>query len=543
MAIKIGALPWPIIFSVIVSGGILKLLCGPNVSLHEINVAQAGASIGGLMAAGIVFTIPGILYLNQTQGANIPWPNPWMLSLLSIAAGLLGILLSVPLKYTFVDEEKLPYPSGTAGAELLMAGQTGGRQLHLILLIGSAAGVFALLRDIYLPAGIALSSLASVGIFWTILLLPSAVGGGYILGAGAGFSWFAGAVLGWMIIVPVLFHSGFEAPSAQAFVKNLGMGVVLGAGVGFFASYILPRVKKIFGPMFRSRSRLSKLTPWVALLALTGLLIAQVPLVAAIIAVLGVWVMVAVAARMTGETNIDPLEQFGIFVALVIALIYKFASLELTMSASFVIVAFVSIACAIAGDAGHDYKSSAIVGTKFFDIVKVDVITVVVAGLAAPFVLETIRDGFGDVLFTPVMPAPQAQLVAGSIFGFDYPRVFLAGFVFAFFAEIGNRFLPDRFKKLMLMPLGIGLFLGLGLATLFMLGALIRLFVGQKNNALLHSGILIAAGVMGGEGIAGFGAGALATIGFSFDLGAGLLLIVFVLMLSITAILYVRNFK
>ena len=180
MAVKIGAQPWPIIFSVIVSGGILKLLRGPNVSLHEINVAQAGASIGGLMAAGIVFTIPGILYLNQTQGTSIPWPNPWILSLLAIAAGLLGILLSVPLKYTFVDEEKLPYPSGTAGAELLKAGQTGGRQLLLILLIGSAAGVFALLRDVYLPAGIALSSLTSLGIFWTILLLPSAVGGGYI---------------------------------------------------------------------------------------------------------------------------------------------------------------------------------------------------------------------------------------------------------------------------------------------------------------------------------------------------------------------------
>ena len=65
IAIKIGALPWPIIFSVIVSGGILKLLSrSRHLNVHEINVAQAGASVGGLVAAGIVFTVPGIIYLN-----------------------------------------------------------------------------------------------------------------------------------------------------------------------------------------------------------------------------------------------------------------------------------------------------------------------------------------------------------------------------------------------------------------------------------------------------------------------------------------------
>ena len=153
IAIKIGALPWPIIFSVIVSGGIIKLLTkSQRLNVHEINVAQAGASIGGLVAAGIVFTVPGIIYLNQTRNLDIAWPNPYLLGLLTAVAGLLGILLSVPLKYTFVDEEQLPYPAGAAGAELLKLGQTGCRQLFFILMCGTAPAVFALVRDIFFPA-------------------------------------------------------------------------------------------------------------------------------------------------------------------------------------------------------------------------------------------------------------------------------------------------------------------------------------------------------------------------------------------------------
>ena len=69
IALKLGALPWPIIFSVMLSAGILKVL-QPNrrIRIHEVNVAQAGASIGGLVAAGVVFTLPGILYLQSTGG-------------------------------------------------------------------------------------------------------------------------------------------------------------------------------------------------------------------------------------------------------------------------------------------------------------------------------------------------------------------------------------------------------------------------------------------------------------------------------------------
>jgi uncharacterized oligopeptide transporter (OPT) family protein len=126
MAIKIGAQPWPIIFSVIVSGGILKLLSGAkNVSVHEINTAQAGASIGGLVAAGVVFTVPGILYLNQTQNLNIAWPSPWRLGLITTAAGLLGILLSIPLKIYFCRSGATPLSLRHSRGRAIEVGKDG----------------------------------------------------------------------------------------------------------------------------------------------------------------------------------------------------------------------------------------------------------------------------------------------------------------------------------------------------------------------------------------------------------------------------------
>ena len=482
-----------------------------------------------------MFTIPGIIYLNQVRNVDIPWPNPWLLGVLTALAGVLGLLLSVPLKYTFVDKEQLPYPAGTAGAELLKLGKIGGRQLAIITIFGCAAAIFGLFRELYFDAGFAISFLATFGIFFIVLPLPLAVGGGYILGPKAGFSWLAGAIIGWIVIVPLLINNGFQIESARSFAQNLGMGLVLGAGIGFLTSYVLPRLKSIVAPMLQTGKGYFKFYPLVSVLGVIGLVAVEVPWLAAILTVLGVWLMVAVAARMTGETNIDPLEQFGIFVGLVIALVYEIIALELNMYASFMIVAFVSVACAVAGDSGHDYKSAAIVGTRFFDIVKVDLIAVIVAGLAAPLVFEVIRGGFAEQLFTPSMPAPQAKLVAGSIFGFEYPNVFLTGFGIGFLWEILNTLLPQRYKnRLMMMPLGIGLFLGLSFAFPIAIGAAIRFYIDKNRSDLYHSGLLVAAGVMGGEGIAGFSNAALISAGLDPQIGAFGLMGVFVVVLLIS---------
>lgn len=517
IALKLGAAPWPIIFSVIASASVIKLLNrGRQINIHEINVAQAGGSIGGLVAAGVAFTLPGILYLNRFQGFSIELPDIWLLSLLIMTAGILGVLLSVPLKYTFIDEENLPYPAGTAGAELLKAGKTGGKQLSLLLVIGSIFGLFTIARDLYFPAGLTLFTFDTLGIVFILLPLPIAIGGGYILGARPGFSWLAGAIIGWYLLVPVLRLNHVDMSVATEYCQSIGMGMVLGSGVSFFIGYVIPRLKKIFLPFFQKSSRIRWIIPLIIIIAFICLVLNQIPVTAAILTLIGVWSMVAVAARMTGETNIDPLEQFGIFVTLIIALLYSAFSESLPVNILFIIAVFVSVACAVAGDAGHDYKSASIVGTRFTEIVKVDLITVIIVGLLAPFVFIVVQRGFDNILFTTQMPAPQAQLVANSIVGFKYPEIFALGFIIAFAGEFINNILPVKLKKFVLwMPFGIGLFLGPGLAFPIGLGAAISFLIIKYNPSKYQKGIVVAASVMGAEGIAGFSAGALTIINLS----------------------------
>jgi uncharacterized oligopeptide transporter (OPT) family protein len=546
IALKLGAAPWPIIFSVIVSGAIIKILNRQReFNIHEVNVAQAGGSIGGLVAAGVAFTLPGILYLNQTKGLQIELPGPWLLGFVFALAGVLGLILSVPLKYTFIDEENLPFPAGTAGAELLKLGKTGGKELLTLLIVGSVIGIFTLVRDLYFPGGWIILSISSLSVVLLFLPLPIAIGAGYILGPRAGFSWLAGAVIGWFILIPILSVNGFEATIAGDYTKSLGMGMVLGSGVSFFLSYVLPRFQSIFLPVFQTIKQLKIVVPIILALGFLILIVSGLHWLAALITLIGVWIMVAVAARMTGETNIDPLEQFGIFITLIVAGFYGLMNIPIDLSTLFIIAAFVSIACAIAGDAGHDYKSAAIIGTKFFDVVKVDFITVIVVGLSAPFLFEIIRQGFSDQLFTPLMPAPQARLVADSIIGFENPEIFIFGLIIAFLGEIINKLLPEKLKnRLLWMPFGIGLFLGPGLAIPIAIGAIVNIWITKKQPSLFHSGILVAAGIMGAEGIAGFSAGALTIFGMDFGTTSLILMIIFVLIFIVSlwrVVIYKNN--
>lgn len=543
IALKIGALPWPIIFSVVICSGILGLLSiFKKTNIHEINVAQAGASIGGLMASALVFVIPGVWYL-QKQGIALGNIRTLPLILVCIAGGILGILLSIPLRRIFIDKENLPYPSGTAGAETLLSVKKGKKYLLLLIFIGALAGMFALTRDVYFASGFSLSFLASAGIFFTIYPMPLAVGVGYILGKKNSFSWFLGALVGWIIIIPLLIKTGFQSKDAILLTQNLGMGLVLGSGIGFLIIYILPKIKKIFKPLFnfsKDSPWYFKLTPFLSLFTIFLLWLIKIPLIPSIVAVIGVWIIVAVAARMTGETNIDPLEQFGIVIGLLAIIIYSFFSKQLGYEPAFIIVCFVSVVAAIAGDIHQDYKSAKIIKTRPYDIIKVDLIAVIVAAIFGPLILEVIRRGFFDIIFTELMPAPQSQMVAGAIFGFPYPKVFLIGFGIAMILEAVYKLIKKK-QIVSIMPFGIGLFLGLGISFMLFIGGILKLLFG-KNKKLDYPFFIGSAGLMGGEGIAGFIAAALFVFGIiSYVTAAKILFIIFLISAIIAAIIYFRG--
>ncbi|MCX6777803.1 MAG: OPT/YSL family transporter [Candidatus Micrarchaeota archaeon] len=513
IALRLGAMPWPVIFAVICSGAILKALgaVGKATNVHEINVAQAGGSIGGVLASAAAFVIPGI-WLLASKGNEIASMEPLSLALICVTGGILGIALSVPIRRVFIDEEKLPYATGTAGANILLAGDGGGRKARIVLFAGILAALFALARDFVHPAAFDVVLLAGAGLIIYLYPMPLAVGVGYILGKKISFdSWFLGCLIGWALLVPMLALSGWEVAAASELARNLGMGVLLGSGVGFLFAYVIPNAKKIF---FASSGKHTYVALAASVPAFIALIIAGVPAPAAFLAVIAVWIVASIAARMTGETDIDPYEQFGIVAVITIAAIYGLAGSGAAVGAGalFAIALFVTVAAAIVGDIGFDYKSAKIIGTRAGDIVIVDVIAVLFAAASVPFILEVIRKSYSGMLFTSAMPATQAQLVASSISGFAYPNVFVIGFAIAFVLEALAR--TGKIKlPFSLMALGIGMFIGFLLSIPFALGGLLREYVKRRWPERQEDGIIAAAGLMGGEGIAGFAAAALIVYG------------------------------
>jgi uncharacterized oligopeptide transporter (OPT) family protein len=515
VSLSVGAMPWPIIISVIASGFLLKLLGKTNI--HEINVAQAGASIGGVLASAAAFTIPAIWFL-QNKGVEVePLPTITIIAV-CITAGILGLFLAVPTRRVFIDEEKLPYASGKAGAEVLIAGDEGGKKAIVLLLAGALAGLFMALTYFFSFSVVSLNELAGMGVILAVALFiaPLAAGIGYILGPKISInSWFGGSLVGWGILIPVLFSQGTSLDSAIGIVQNLGMGILLGSGVSFLFLYVAPNYKKIFFPMFSGG-------PWYVRgalpfsIAAVGVLFAVgVPILAAVLAVAGVFVVAGVAARMTGETDIDPYEQFGIVAVVTIGMLFGFLNMNLGYAASFIIVSFVTIAAAVVGDIGFDFKSAKIIGTRAVDMLKVDIAAVVFAGIATPFVLEIVKKSYASDLFTSSMPATQSTLVAGSISGFAHPEVFLIGFAFAAIWEILRVKVFGGKSPISAMAFGIGMFIGFALSIPFAVGGAARLIVEKKKPELVETGMLAAAGVMGGVGIAGFARGGMIIFGFA----------------------------
>ncbi len=181
-----------------------------KTTILENNIIQTTGSAGESIAAGVVFTLPGFLFLSETSSAD--YFNYITILVLAIFGGMLGTLMMIPLRSALIvkEHETLPYPEGTACASVLKAGEKGGNFAKTAFAGLGIATAYAFLQKILhvvaeTPSYITSQAnkyLPSAKISGEIT--PEYLGVGYIIGPKIAGVLVAGSVLTWFVFNPLL---------------------------------------------------------------------------------------------------------------------------------------------------------------------------------------------------------------------------------------------------------------------------------------------------------------------------------------------------
>ncbi len=488
--LKVGGVYWPIITATIMSFALLKIFGKTNK--NEVNVAATAASTGGLLAAGIIFTVPAIWLL----GLEI---SVFDVTFIAIVGGLLGVLFTVPLRTEMIERLKLPYPDGTATAKVLEAGDEGGKKAKMIFGMFGLAGLFTIVRDYFrlFPSYFNLTSLKAMGSnlfsFGSGITLVS-FSGGFLIGLKFTGIWFAGAVVSYLAIAPALVGYGFFPDKFAAIMtvtKPFGIGVIIGASVVYFLVKGLPAFK----PMLKNIGGGEKARKWwfVILIVFVALLSLALRLnvFIAIISIFGAFLVSYIAARITGEINIDPMEVFAMAILIIVLL---FVQLDPIIAVT--LAAILCISAGMAGDFMQDLKAGFLVRTKPNDQIKSQIISVFSSGIVIGVILLALDQMYkiGSV----DLPAPQAVALSAIVSAGGISQYLVWGAVLG-----GILTLISVYFKQGIIPIafGIGLYAPIELSFPLFVGGLLRYYANRKG--WTEKGQLVAAGFIGGEGFIG----------------------------------------
>src|ERR1700692_1420217 len=193
---------------------VLKKLGGSTIL--ENNIVQTIGSAGESVAGGVVFTIPALIFLTPYGPAYFSY---FQIAMLAFAGGILGVLMMVPLRRALIVKEHgvLPYPEGTACADVLIAGERGGKLASMVfggLGIGALWKALSWVFNIFLteldystPRG---SQFPNATL--NVDVSPEYMGVGYVIGPRIAGTMFAGGVLSWLVFLPLLSILGAYIP-------------------------------------------------------------------------------------------------------------------------------------------------------------------------------------------------------------------------------------------------------------------------------------------------------------------------------------------
>lgn len=541
----------------VVSMAVLRLFRQSNIL--ENNIVQTAASSGEALAAGVIFTIPGLVLIGYWTSFDY-----WQTFTVSLVGGVLGVLFTIPLRRALIIHARLRFPEGVATAEVLKVGAssdagTGGR---VRLLLGAAAlgGGFK-----FAEGGLKLWSESLEGAFQLgrstfyggLNLSPALVAVGYIIGLNTAVVVFFGGAIGWLILLP-LYQAIIASPetltgvaAAKATwsgkIRYIGIGAMLVGGVWTLFQVRGPiwqslrQLMALYGARNQSdgQSELLRTERDAGVVWLIGLTVAAlVPMVLlyqgllnhnlwggiglTLLMVVTAFLFSAVAGYMAGLVGSSSNPVSGVTIATIML-----ASLLLLgilgkgnpagPAAALLVGAVVCCAAAMGGDNLQDLKTGHVVGATPWKQQVMQVIGVATGAVVIVPVLSLLQAKYGIGEVTAAHPhplsAPQATLMANlanGVFGGSLPWHLVGVGMVLGVVVIGLDMRQARRNAALRFPVlavALGMYLPLKLAATILFGGLLAEYVrvaGKSSDVPTEDrGLLCAAGLVTGEALVG----------------------------------------
>ncbi len=522
--------------------------------LLEANISQTIGSASSSLASGTIFTIPALFLWGMA-------PPFWQVAVLALLGGFLGIAAMVPLRRLLIvrSADELPYPEGTACAEVLRATSaktgSGGRWIFIGLAVGAAIklGLGALmLLDSELAMHLPVLPKAEIA----LEIAPALLAVGYILGYKQSSIMVSGSLISAIVLTPLIAVVGNALPTPlfpeatkliselsagqiwSRYVRYIGAGAVAAAGIAAVIK-ALPTMVSSFAAVVRglrggdasaaTGERTDRDVPsWVVvvvpalivitLVAVPGLFAGNMTLVPRIVAALGVAIFgvafVVVSSRIVGLIGVSSNPTSGMTLVTLLGVSVVFVALGWSdpsaRAAILTVGTVVCIAASKAGDISQDLKTGFLVGAT---PAKQQLGQFLGAAFACWAIAGTVLLlGRAFTFGSPDLPAPQATLmktvIEGVLAGSLPWGLVGVGAALAICALIAG--LPG-------LAFAVGIYLPLGSLTPIFVGGIVRRIVEARRKgkaAESDPGVLGASGMIAGEGLAGVALAALVAFGF-----------------------------
>ena len=537
LGLRVGMTVSASIPAAVISMAVIRVILKKD-SILESNMVQTIGSAGESLAAGAIFTMPA-LFLWAKEGV-METPSLVTITVIALFGGLLGVFFMVPLRSALIVQEHgvLPYPEGTACAEVLLAGEEGGSSAKSVFIgMGIGAVVKILVDGFYAIQGVVTIKLDALKTELSAEVYPALVSVGYICGPRISAYMFAGGVIGWFVLIPAivtfggdivmypasvsvaeLYATGGASAIWSSYIKYIGAGAVASAGIISLIK-TLPLIVKTFMDSIKSIKNAGTTTNErtaldmdirfvlgaIVVLILAIWLVPAVPvsLLGAIIIVVFGFFFSAVSSRMVGlvGSSNNPVSGMTIATILIATICLKVAGDTGAhgMQGAIAIGSIICIAACMAGDTSQDLKTGYILGATPKKQQYGEIMGTIAAALAIGGVMILLNSAYG--FGTDALAAPQATMMKMIIEGvmngnLPWALIFIGAFISIAIEILG----------IGALPVAIGLYLPLELSATIMLGGLVRLFADKKYGAEKDEsgkGILFCSGLIAGEGIVG----------------------------------------